>query len=267
MDKSYIINEPKYIKQEMNKESNTFIFVPNTIENIAFPIILKKFSSRFINEEELIKFKKFLVNNYKFDNPILKNELKIPYYLYSKLFLRIYTIESPFYRDLNIALRNNEFSEFKQFIYTLYNGLNLKVIKDCHNVCLFRASKIHINEINQLINNIKNNKNNIVLTSTFMSFSKEKSVSMHFMSYKKIVPDLLNVLYIVKPLKENIDSTVTNIDTEDISYYTMEKEVTFLPFSGFEIIDIREDIDKGNKYFIIELNYLNKYEKKNKGLY
>ena len=85
---------------------------------------------------------------------------------------------------------------------------------------------------------------------------------MHFMSYKKIVPDLLNVLYIVKPLKENIDSTVTNIDTEDISYYTMEKEVTFLPFSGFEIIDIREDIDKGNKYFIIELNYLNKYEKK-----
>ena len=95
-----------------------------------------------------------------------------------------------------------------------------------------------------------------------MSFSKEKSVCMHFMSYQKIVSDLMNVLYIVKPLKENINSTVTNIDTEDISYYTMEKEVTFLPFSGFEIIDIREDIDKGNKYFIIELNYLNKYEKK-----
>ena len=95
-----------------------------------------------------------------------------------------------------------------------------------------------------------------------MSFSKEKSVCMHFMSYQKIVPDLLNVLYIVKPLKENIDSTVTNIDTEDISYYAMEKEVIFLPFSGFEIINIREDIDEGNKYFIIELNYLNKYEKK-----
>ena len=43
---------------------DVFMFVENKIENIAFPIILKKFSSYFINEEDLEKFKRFLIINY-----------------------------------------------------------------------------------------------------------------------------------------------------------------------------------------------------------
>ena len=38
-----------------NKEHDVFIFAENKIENIAFPIILKNFSSYFINEADLEK--------------------------------------------------------------------------------------------------------------------------------------------------------------------------------------------------------------------
>ena len=66
------------------------------------------------------------------------------------------------------------------------------------------------------------------------------------------------VLFVVNPLKENINSSGTNIDTKKISIEEKEEEVIFLPFSGFEICDL----DESGKYPIISLNYLTKYEKK-----
>lgn len=50
---------------------------------------------------------------------------------------------------------------------------------------------------------------------------------------------------------------VTNFYAKQISFYSEEEEIIFLPFSGFIICDIEEKED----YSIIYLNYLNNYEK------
>ena len=162
-------------------------------------------------------------------------------------------MESPFYRDLNKALRNNNFSGFNQYIFTLYNGLNRKIIKDFHDGYLYRSSCITINELNGIVNSFCR----LVLARTFLSFSKEKKVVMCFLQPNKLNPNLKNILFVVNPLKQK-NITVTNMDIEEISEYKDEKEVLFLPFSGFEISNINE----GNEYITIYLNYLNKYEKK-----
>ena len=252
--KKYKINGEKYKAGITPPNINQFIFIRKEPENYAFPIILKKFSSRLINDEELEKFKQFLLNNY-FENPsemnqILSCQMKIPYYLYSSLFLRIYTMETPFYRDLKLALINNNFIDFKQFIYTLYSGLNLNIIKNEHNVNLYCLQLISNDEYDT----IKNNK--LVLVRTFMSFTKNKEVAISFSKYLSR-PNCKKVLYVVKALKENTNLTVTNIDTDKISYFSSEDEVVFLPFSGFEISHIDEETEP----ITIYLDYLNKYEK------
>ena len=80
---------------------------------------------------------------------------------------------------------------------------------------------------------------------------------MFFMKNKKILTNMKRILFIINPLKQK-DITVTNIDVEEISFFQGEKEVLFLPFSGFEITKIEEQTE----YTTIYLNYLNKFEKK-----
>ena len=253
-NKKIQINGKKYERGQLDPNFIPFIFIPNEPENYAFPIILKKFSSRLINDEELVKFKHFLLYNYFEDkdemNNVLSCQIKIPHYLYTNIFLRIYTMGIPFYRDLNIALSNNNFLDFKQFIFTLYSGLNLNIIKNCHDVDLFRAQYIS----NELYDKLKDNR--LILCRNFLSFAKNKEVAISFSKYFS-KPNGKIVLFVVKALKEKKNVTVTNIDTEKISFCE-EKEVIFPPFSGFEISDINEEKDP----IEIHLDYLNKYEKK-----
>ena len=240
---------------------NNFIFVEKTDENIAFPIILKKFSSYFIKEEDLEKFKRFLLLNYykqikDRDNRIiniLNPKIKIPYYFYSKIFVRLYTMESQFYKDLANALLNNNLSDFRIFILTLYNGLNRKVLEDVHNKPLYRFANIKKEEYDKIINS----PNKLLFTRKFLSFSEDFDVN--FFNINKVQQILKPILFVINPLKEDINERVTNINTQKISYYSLEKEVVFLPFSGFEI---SEPPKKKDDYTIIYLNYLNKYEKK-----
>ena len=249
---------------EQNKYNNlnndrTFTFISNSIENISLPIILKKFSSRFINEDEMENFKIFLKKNYY--NNLKENglinffdsKIKIPYYLFSKIFIRLYTMESPFYRDLNKALRNGYFSDFNQFIFTLYYGLNQKIIKDFHDKYLYRSTKISSNELDEIYSSHR-----LVLTNTFLSFTKNKNIAINFLNhFNNQERTLKNVLFVVNPLNQN-NITVTNMDVNEFSFFCQEDEITFLPFSGFEIVNIEE----GREYITMHLNYLNKYEKK-----
>ena len=258
MDNKYPINNQNLSRDIIiSEDKNLFLFIEKSIENISFPIILKKFSSRFINEEDLIKFKQFLINNYykelKNDRElnILRNKIKIPYYLFTKIFIRLLSMETSFYKDLNAALLNKNFSDFNQFIFTLYSGLNLKIIEDCHTKELYRSGLIEKTELYKIINS-----KNLVLTKQFLSFSKNKEIVIKFLHFKQINENLRKILFVVNPLNQD-NIIVTNIDIEKISYFPGEEEVLFLPFSGFEISEIKEE----NEYTIIYLNYLIKYEK------
>ena len=211
---------PNMIGRNKNKiynydNSRAFIFIPKKIENISLPIILKKFSYRFINDDELEEFKKFIYNNYYKDIgdkdmiSFFNAKLKIPYYLYSKIFIRLYTMEYAFYKDLNHSLSNGNYSEFNQYIFTLYYGLNRKILKDCHEIFLYRSTRINKNEYDNIINS----SCRIVLTNMFMSFAKDKNIALQFMTH---AIDLKSILFIVNPLTQK-NITVTNIDVQEFS--------------------------------------------------
>jgi len=262
-DIKYKITSPKISNQKINYGDNnndkSFIFISKNIKNLSYPIIFKKFASRFINENEFEKFKEFICNNY-YDSlkridliNIFGSKIKIPYYLFLKIFLRLYTMESQFYVDLNKSLRNSHFSDFNQYIFTLYYGLNQKCIKDYHEKNLYRGSVINKNELDNMIKS----SSGLILSHTFLSFSKSIEIAKYFMHSNNKNPNIKKILFVVNPLKQK-NITVTNIDIEELSFFKEEKEVLFLPFSGLEIASIEEGVE----YTTIYLNYINKYEKK-----
>ena len=196
---------------------------------------------------------------------ILRNQIKIPLYLYAKILINLYTLESKFYNDLNCSLINEQFSVFKQFIFILYYALDLKIIKSVNDKYLYRSDIISVETYEKILNFFENYKNEmndekiIVLTNSFLNFSRrldvaEKDLNSSLKKFK--IDNYKDILFVVNPLKEKIN--YTNIDSKEISIYPNEDDVIFLPFSGFEICGI----EKKENYSIISLNYLNKYEKK-----
>ncbi len=86
----------------------------------------------------------------------------------------------------------------------------------------------------QELYNIKNSSCKLVLAKSFLSFTNDRNIVLHFMSrHHKSDSNLTNILFIVNPLKEK-NITVTNLDIEEISFFATEREVLFLPFSGIE---------------------------------
>lgn len=62
--------------------------------------------------------------------------------------------------------------------------------------------------------------------------------------------------------QKKINILNTHCDVENISFFPKDKEVIFLPFSCFEIKEIKNIIINEIEVFEIKLNYLEKYEYK-----
>ena len=101
----------------------------------------------------------------------------------------------------------------------------------------------------------------IVFSKSFLSFSKEKIIAETFLNRAKETESLKKVLYILEK-DDNIDfSLSTHGDIENISVFKKEKEVLFLPFSSFEIKEVKELEKDGRTIYEIKLLYLGKYIK------
>ena len=128
-------------------------------------------------------------------------------------------MESPFYRDLNKALRNGFYSDFNQFIFTLYYCLNRKIIKDFHDESLYRSTKIRAKEFDE----ITNSNYRLVLINSFQSFTKNKSIAINFINnFNNHDPTLKKVLFVVSPLKQK-NITVTDMNVDEFSFYCIEE--------------------------------------------
>ena len=260
------------------------------------------------NDEEIQQFNKFCRNKIfgqKDNNSIIdlrKNEndkealkylleqiervekigIKIPFPNLIKFWLRIYTYETEFYKDMNLTLKNNISINYDIYIRALYNGF--KYVPNFFDQILYRGSLISNDEIDKIKENLekyKKSKKKICLcfTKSFFSCSLNKEEALGFMYHKK--PDLKINSYalfkIEKGYKEIDIENVSNADLTNISCHDEEKEILFYPFSSFEIVDLREineevsiknvrgnDVEVLNadmKYYLIELNYLGKYKK------
>ena len=273
--KNFILNQSNGKKNVFKrKDEGDLIFeYIDCQEKLALPTLYKTLIEVTPNDK-IEEFTQNLYNKYSKNQkieellePILSMS-GIPNELLSKYYTRIYTIESPFYYDLNKELRknNNRDNEYLPFIKVLYEGVKLESLSLPTKQTLYRGSSVADSEIKKIYDFIKMKKPNlpagIVFSKSFLSFTKAKSIAENFLEKQTPKGDgnvkQSKILFILES-EDNIDySLSTHADIEQLADDPREREVLFFPFSSFEIKEINWNEDK--KRYEIKLLYLGKNE-------
>ena len=259
---------------EVDDSKFTFEYIDSR-EKLVLPVYYKvlidKASS---NRNTLEKYTESLFAKYSKENKKIKelsDNIKtmhnIPIEILCKYFLRLYSIESDFYRDINKDLRADHIEYNLPFIQTIYEGLNLEALPLASDKTLYRGSTISKDEVKQIEKNIKEKRKDLpdfpgalAFCKSFLSFSKDKKIAEQFpFNMKDIKKDYFKVLYILEKDDKIEYNLLTHCDLENISDNNREKEVLFFPFSSFGIKSI-DFIEKENRY-VINLVYLGKFLK------
>ena len=188
---------------------------------------------------------------------------RIPNEVISKFWVRAYTAETDFYKDMNRDLRLNKMNRYLPFIHMMYEGVKIKSLTYKPKKKLYRGAYFDQHEILFLMETIKSKEpnlpGNIVYSKSFLSFSLNLNIAMKF---KK------NVLLIIEEFINESINCPGCASIKKFSFIKSEEEILVFPFSCFEInrIEKIEEKEKKNSYYIIYLNYLGKYEKLFKGM-
>ena len=213
-------------------------------------------------EEECSQFDKYLLDNY---GDIMKElilqvyKVKCPISLRIKYWLRAYTLETKFYKDMNSDLMKENIKYYIPYIKLLYYGLKLNNFDFSYTKNLYRGALIDKKEIENLINHKKKSFSKfpcLIYNKAFMSFSLDKDIAMGFMLSKIPTEKQYRVLYILQS-EQIIDKNATNADLTEISFFENEKEILLFPFSIYEISDVKKE----DNYYLIYLNILGKYKR------
>ena len=214
-----------------------------------------------IEYKEMKEMNKFLLENFG-KNEEIKNLIfpllslnNIPYNIIAKFWGRIYTLECPFYKNINNNLIKLENQKYNTYIRVFYKGLQEFKYKD--NETLFRGANISDNEIDSMIdfyNNRKENDNSgefqplyLLYSKSYLTFSKDKTLSL------EAIKDIEKSKKILFQLKNNIENQIiNNAYLNEISAIQNNNDIVFYPFSSF-IIDKINKID--DIYYIDLINY------------
>ena len=264
--------KPKVSEKE-KEDQLTFEYI-NSFDKLLLPIFYKVLINK-ISKNNIEQYTSALYDIYSYNNDIksllgsIKSIPNIPIEILSKYYIRLYTIESDFYKNINKDLGLNKTEQYLTFIKVLYEGLNLRSLpvnydKEGKKIELFRGSKVSKGEIEIIQNNMKNRikglPSSIVFSKSFLSFTKERSIAENFYLKPNSKTNLSRVLYIIEK-DDNIDyNLATHADIGKISFYP-EEEVLFFPFSSFEIKEIKDTKIQGKNGYEIKLLYLGKYLK------
>jgi len=216
-----------------------------------FEFLRQKYYNEKVFKSKENEIKKFL------DSIIDLND--IPTEVLSKYYVRIYTENSNFYRELNKNLINGNTKDYLSYIKVLYEGIKLGALPYTSETTLYRGTQLLDEEIKTMYE-IKNRGDiddlpgAIIFSRAFLSFSKKEAIAKGFIGDKK--EKCSKVLFILKK-DINIDfSTSTHVDAQKLSVYD-EEEILFFPFSCFKI----EKIIPENDILKVKLKYLAKYLK------
>ena len=253
-----------YFSFEYINESKELILPLHMIEFIEMP-----------NDSEILTFNEFLLDKYSDSDKMheliqqLLLNTKIPFPVLVKYWARAYTLESNFYRQMNIDLVKKAGNIFDVFIRVLYQGLLNNIIVYFNEKTLYRGALIKLDEIKYIKDSLNKKKENlpgyICYNKAFLSSSLDINIALYFMSQKEPKDNEKRVIYIFEK-GENIDTeNATNADIQEFSFYNVEREILFFPYSTFEITKIEEkkmsNKDKEINYYEIILNYIGKYKK------
>ena len=171
----------------------------------------------------------FLTKYCKYFGFSLRNESDLSPLVFGKSILYAYSKQEPertsFYDIINTDLRSGKPKKICRFL-ELISFLN-QLIKN-KEICSFSGKVYRGTFLNtKLIEELKPGKR--IINTTFMSTSKAYNVAKQFLMNQKYK----NAFLI-------IDAKDKNIDIEDLSFFENEKEVLFIPFSHFEIIELKK---------------------------
>ena len=243
-----------------------FMEVPNKIEIYNFnQFLLDKYY-----KTDKIKEKKKLEALELFEdlvNQLLLMETNIPIQILVKYWIKIYTLDTSFYREMNLTLTKKLNNDFDIYIRALYQGFMTKAIKPLINEKLYRGSLINIKEINYIKESLQNKKKDIpgciCFNKAFFSTSLKKETALIFIqSNDKPIKDVINVLFIIEKKEELDEENATNFDAREYSYYGDEGEIIFFPFSCFEVVEIKKNNEYKFEFCEIYLSYIGKYKDK-----
>ena len=259
------LNIIRPLKREKTQTGGEFTFqIIRNKNDLAGQLYFRDFLGT-PDEEDIIKFDKYLIDNYGDEMKELITQIyKIdcPDSLRNKYWLRAYTLETKFYKDMNSDLMKNNSKIYLPYINLLYsclanNYINFNISND-----LYRGALIDKKEIENLIKIMKKKEVDIpcgtIFSKAFMSFSLDVNVALDFMRKKIPTEKTARALFILKAEPGLDYKNVTNVDLEGISYFEDEKEILLFPYSVYEI----NDIQKQENFYKIYLNYIGKYKKK-----
>ena len=226
----------------------TFEYIDSK-QKLIFPLFFKIFIEHASNND-LDKYNKYLYDKFSKENSALNELLEqiksihnIPIEILSKYYARIYTNFCKFHSILNEDLRLNKKSKHIPFIKTLYEGVKLKSLLPCKSKQLYRGAQLSDEEINKINLYLKKKidylPGSIVFSKSFLSFTKDKDVAKNFLKNYPKHKDFSKVIFILENDDNDAFNLATHGDIENISFFPLEKEVLFFPFSSFEIKEIK----------------------------
>ena len=162
-----------------NEVQLTFEYIDRK-DKLMLPLFFKAVISN-LKEDNLENYTKSLYNTYSLNNKEIEKLLgaiismkEIPIEILSKYYIRLYTIDSDFYKNLNKDLGLNKVNNYLTFIKVLYEGLKFRSFPLASKKVLYRGSKISNNELNKIKNylnsKIQDLPGSIILKIIFIFF-------------------------------------------------------------------------------------------------
>ena len=261
--------EKNIISNTYNNECFNFEKI-DSIPKLYFPFIYSKLIEK-ISDEEIYEFNK---NILKYDNEQITKLIypltflkQIPIEILSKFWLRIYTLETNFYSNMNCKLMKLKGKEFNTFIKLLYYSLNNKFLKSRCDICFYRGDILSNDELKIIIDKSKSEsiKDKLIYSRKFLSFSSSKEVAETYLidKYFSEGNSINYILFKILPFKGKIENAKCyNIDMKEFTKFQSEEEYLFLPYSPFILSSSEQYCIPGVeiKVNLINLSYIGNYE-------
>ena len=289
LNKELIFNELDKLIDYINgnKEENCEDLTFDEVKNLK-ELIIPCFYSYLIQdvtETEIDYYNNNILKNFEDNDKIVEDQIKglisnlkknklISKDLICKNWLRIYTIQSSFFPQMNKALRREDESRFlyHPLIKLCYEGVRNKFLHPIFKKKLYRGSLISKKELEKLRKNLENNNKIqketnqefpkvIVSCRSFLSFSEKEREAYKFFINNTTDDKTEKIMYEIQEIENSkIDeNTLSNCSVKDFSNYKTEEEVLLFPLSCFEVIKIKDGEKPAIEKYRIFLKYLGRY--------
>ena len=263
----------------MNKNDAAFFFdYIGEIDELTLPLSFTDYIE-YPTKKDISNFNKFLLDKFSENKEfkLLMQQLilniKIPCEILIKYYLRAYTLNSSFYKEMNYCLDKKSGEDYETYVKVVYHSLHLEYIKPAKEKKLFRGTVIGMKELEKIETAFQNKKEDlpacICYSKSFLSSTYEEEIAFKFMR-EKAKTKKENEEYVIYEIDKGTEldkHNASNSNIEKYSRYPGESEILFFPYSSFEITKLPkkdEKIIEGKSYPYnrIYLNYLGKYREK-----